>query len=140
MEGAKLITALERADEGSEYLDYTIQRGYGLMKPVPAYTRSMDAAISLIPTGWSIHRLQRRNDCRGNFTGWVAELYRANDVVLEVPSLSQAASAPLAIAAASLRVIDTLAAAEKTAPPPAPPAPVAEAPAMRVANGRFLAR
>jgi hypothetical protein len=126
MDVSKLVAALERADEGSEYLDFTIQRRYGLMKPVPAYTRSLDAAMTLIPEGWSIFRLQRRNDCRGNFNGWMAELYRASDVVIEIPSLSSAATAPLAIAAAALRVLETLEAA--TSVP-------ADSPAMRLANG-----
>jgi hypothetical protein len=102
MEPSKLIVSLEAAAEGSEYLDYAIQRLFGLMKPVPAYSRSLDAAMLLIPDGWSVHRLTRRNDCRGNFTGWLAELYRASDVVLELPS-SVGATAPLAIAAAALR-------------------------------------
>ena len=125
MDVSKLVAALERADEGSEYLDYTIQRRYGLMKPVPAYTRSLDAAVTLIPEGWSIFRLQRRNDCRGNFTGWMAELYRASDVVIEIPSLTSAATAPLAIAAAALRALDALEGG--TSAP-------AESPAMLLAN------
>jgi hypothetical protein len=107
MEAAKLIIALESAAEGSEYLDYAIQRRFGLKKPVPNYTSSMDAAMSLIPQDWSIHQLHRRNDCRGSFTGWVAELYRASDVVLE-PSNSVAASAPLALCAAAMRVHQAL--------------------------------
>jgi hypothetical protein len=102
MDAAKLIAALEAAEEGSEYLDYTIQRHFGLMKPVPLYTRSLDAALALVPEGWSVHRLTRRNDCRGSFTGWLAELYRAGDVVLELP-YSNGATAALALAAAGLR-------------------------------------
>ena len=102
MDPAKLIAAVEAASEGSEYLDYSIQRHFGLMKPVPLYTRSLDAAMALLPEGWSIHRLTRRNDCRGNFTGWMAELYRAANVVLELP-YSAGATAPLALAAAALR-------------------------------------
>jgi len=104
MEPSKLIVSLEAAAEGSEYLDYAIQRLFGLMKPVPAYSRSIDAAMLLIPEGWSVHRLTRRNDCRGNFTGWMAELYRAADVVLELPTLSLAATAPLALCASALRI------------------------------------
>jgi hypothetical protein len=102
MEPLKLIAALEAATEGSEYLDYSIQRHFGLMKPVPLYTRSLDAAMALVPEGWSVHRLTRRNDCRGSFTGWMAELYRASAVVLELP-YSAGATAPLALAAAALR-------------------------------------
>jgi hypothetical protein len=104
MEPSKLIVSLEAAAEGSEYLDYAIQRLFGLMKPVPAYSRSLDAAMLLIPEDWSVHRLTRRNDCRGNFTGWMAELYRAADVVLELPTLSLAATAPLALCASALRI------------------------------------
>ena len=104
MDTQKLIAALESAAEGSEYLDYSIQRQFGLMKPVPPYTRSIDAAMSLVPDGWSIHRLMRRNDCRGNFTGWQVELYRAKDVVLEIPSTAACATAALTIACAALQL------------------------------------
>jgi hypothetical protein len=104
MEITKLISALEAAGEGSEYLDYAIQRPFGLLKPVPAFTRSLDGAMLLLPAGWSIHRLCHRHDCRGNFTGWLAELYRAADAVIEYPAHGLAATAPLAICLASMRV------------------------------------
>jgi hypothetical protein len=100
----KVIAALEAAEDGSEYLDYAIQRQFGLMKPIPPYTRSVDAAMQLFPEGWSIHRLCRRHDCRGNFTGWLAELYRAAEAVIEHPADSQGATAPLALCLAALRV------------------------------------
>jgi hypothetical protein len=106
MDTSKLILAVEAANEGSEYLDYSIQRLFGLKKPVPAYTQSMDAAMQLIPESWSIHRLTRRNDCRGSFTGWMVELYRAADVVIDLPTQSIAATAPLAICASALRVLE----------------------------------
>jgi hypothetical protein len=105
MDISKLVLTIESAAEGSEYLDYSIQRFFGLMKPVPAYTRSVDAAMLLIPDGWSVHRLTRRNDCRGNFTGWMVDLYRAADVVLDLPTLSTAATAPLALCASALRIL-----------------------------------
>jgi hypothetical protein len=104
MDIAKLIATLQAAAEGSEYLDYAVQRQFSLMKPVPAYTRSLDAAIQLIPEGWSIHRLGQRHDCRGKFTGWFAELYRAADAVIELPANAQGATAPLAICIAAMRV------------------------------------
>jgi hypothetical protein len=112
MDAQKLIAALEGAAEGSEYLDYSIQRRFGLMKPVPPYTRSLDAAMALLPEGWSIHRLMRRHDCRGNFTAWAAELYRASDVILEAPAAATGATAPLAIACAALRVRNAMSADE----------------------------
>lgn len=104
MDIEKVISALDVAEEGSEYLDYAIQRQFGLMKPVPPYTRSVDAAMLLFPDGWSIHRLCRRHDCRGNFTGWLAELYRAADAVIEYPANSLGATAPLAICLAAMRI------------------------------------
>src|SRR5882724_2053745 len=104
METTKLVSALQAAREGSEYLDYAIQRQFSLMKPVPGYTRSIDAAMLLIPDGWSIHRLGRRHDCRGQFTGWFAELYRAADAVIEFPANSLGMTAPLALCVAAMRV------------------------------------
>jgi len=97
MDLSKLVAALEAAAEGSEYLDYAIQRQFTLMKPVPAYTSSVDAAMSLLPDGWSIHRLCHRHDCRGNFSGWFAELYRASDAVIEQPANSLGATPALAL-------------------------------------------
>lgn len=136
MEWAKLILALEGAGEGSEYLDYAIQRRFGLRKPVPAYTTSIDAAMTLIPAGWSIHQLHRRNDCRGAFTGWAAELYRATDVVLEFPSNGSAATAPLALCAAAMRVLQALEESAKETRGEMRGQP----PAMRIANGGVLLR
>jgi hypothetical protein len=105
---AKLVLAIEASADGSEYLDYSIQRLFGLKKPVPLYTRSVDAALALVPEGFSLHRLQQRTDCRGNFASWLAELYRATDVVIDIPSTSSAATAPLALCGAALRVIRAL--------------------------------
>jgi hypothetical protein len=120
MDTTKLISALQAANEGSEYLDYAIQRQFTLMKPVPAYTRSVDAAMLLIPDGWSIHRLCHHHDCRGNFTGWLAELYRAADAVIELPADSLGATAALALCVAAMR------AHERMAQPAAPAPPLAE--------------
>ena len=104
MDMVKLIAALEGAAEGSEYLDYAIQRQFRLMKPVPAYTRSLDAAMLLIPAGWSINRLCHRHDCQGSFTGWLAELYRASQAVIEYPANSPGATAALALCLAATRI------------------------------------
>jgi hypothetical protein len=104
MDMAKLISTLAAAEEGSEYLDYAIQRQFGLMKPVPPYSRSVDAAMLLFPEGWSIHRLSRRHDCRGNFTGWLAELYRAAEAIIEYPANSTGTTAPLALCLAAMRI------------------------------------
>jgi hypothetical protein len=104
MDLAKLVTALQSAKEGSEYLDYAIQRLFGTTKPVPRYTRSIDAALSLLPEGWTIHRLSQVMDCRGGFGGWIGEVYRASDAMIPHPAMTPAVSAPLALCVAALRV------------------------------------
>jgi hypothetical protein len=105
----KLVTTLQSAKEGSEYLDYAIQRLFGTAKPVPLYTRSIDAALTLLPEGWTIHRLSQLSDCHGGFGGWIGEIYRASDAMIPYPAIAPAASAPLAlcIAALRLRLVDT---------------------------------
>jgi hypothetical protein len=104
MDLATLVTTLQSAKEGSEYLDYAIQRLFGTAKPVPLYTRSIDAALSLLPEGWTIHRLSQVTDCRGGFGGWIGEIYRASDAMIPYPAMTPAASAPLALCVAALRV------------------------------------
>jgi hypothetical protein len=104
MDLAKLVTMLQGAKEGSEYLDYAIQRLFGTAKPVPLYTRSIDAAMRLLPEGWTIHRLSHISDCRGGFGGWIGEIYRASDAMIPYPSSAPAASAPLALCVAAMRV------------------------------------
>jgi len=107
MDLGKLIQLLETAGEGSEYLDYAIQRQFSFAKPVPTYSRSIDAALLLLSGGWSIHRLGQRHDCHGNFTGWAAELYRASDAVIAYPTDSLGATAPIALCIAALRIMQS---------------------------------
>lgn len=104
MDLAKLVAMLQSAKEGSEYLDYAVQRLFGTAKPVPLYTRSLDAALTLLPEGWTIHRLSQITNCQGGFGGWIGEIYRARDAMIPYPSSAPAASAPLAICVAALRV------------------------------------
>jgi hypothetical protein len=104
MDLAKLVTMLQSAKEGSEYLDYSIQRLFGTAKPVPLYTRSIDASLKVVPEGWTIHRLSQLSDCRGGFGGWIGEIYRATDAMIPFPSSAPAATAPLALCIAGLRV------------------------------------
>lgn len=105
MDLAKLVTTLQSAKEGSEYLDYVIQRLFGTAKPVPPYTRSIDAALRLLPAGWTIHRLGQISDCHGGFGGWIGEIYRASDAMIPYPSLAPAATAPLALCIAAMRLL-----------------------------------
>ncbi len=104
MDLAKLVTMLQSAKEGSEYLDYAIQRELGMAKPVPPYTRSLDAALALLPQGWTIHRLGQLSNCCGGFGGWIGELYRGSDAMIPYPAASPAASAPLALCMATMRI------------------------------------
>lgn len=104
MDLAKLVTMLQSAKEGSEYLDYAIQRIFGTAKPVPQYTRSIDAALKLLPEGWTIHRLSQLSDCRGGFGGWIGEIYRGTDAMIPFPSSAPSASAALALCVAAMRV------------------------------------
>jgi hypothetical protein len=99
----KLASSVDGATAGSEYLDYSIQRVFGLRKPIPAYTSSLDAAVMLIPESWSIYRLAHSHNCRGKFSGWTAELYQANEAMIDAAVSAQAATAALAICAAALR-------------------------------------
>ena len=57
-----------------------------------------------MPEGWTIHRLRQLTDCQGGFGGWVGEIYRASDAMIPYPSTAPAASAPLAICVAAMRV------------------------------------
>jgi hypothetical protein len=104
MDLAKLLTVLQGAQEGSEYLDYAIQRVlFRMAKPVPLYTRSLDGAMMLVPEGWTIHRLGELSNCRGGTSGWVADIFRPADAVIAFPSEGTAVSAALALCTAAVR-------------------------------------
>jgi hypothetical protein len=103
-----LASSVAGATSGSEYLDFAIQRLFGLKKPIPAYTRSLDAAMQLVPEAWSIHRMGRTHDNQGKFGTWRVELYRASEVMIDASIAGQAATAPLAVCAAALRALDAM--------------------------------
>ena len=104
MDLTKLLSLLQGSREGSEYLDYAIQRVlFRMAKPVPLYTRSLDAAMSLVPPGWTIHRLGQLSDCRGGSSGWLVDIYRPTDAVIAFPAEGTALTAPLALCTAAVR-------------------------------------
>ncbi len=104
MDFTNLATILQNAKDGSEYLDYTIQRAIvGFSKPVPEYSRSLDAAMLLMPAGWTLHRLGQLSNCRGGFGGWQCDIYRASDAMLPYPMGGTAATAALALCLAIIR-------------------------------------
>ena len=79
MDLTKLLLLLQAAPDGNDDLDDAIQRALGrARKPVPPYTRSLDAAMTLLPEGWAIHRLGQR----GNGGGWLADIYRPSEAVI----------------------------------------------------------
>jgi hypothetical protein len=104
MDLTKLLSLLQGAQEGSEYLDYAVQRVlFRMAKPVPLYTRSLDAALTLLPDDWTINRLGQLTNCRGGSAGWVAEIYRPTDAVIPFPCEGTARSAALALCIAAVR-------------------------------------
>lgn len=104
MDLTKLLSLLQGAQEGSEYLDYAVQRVlFRMAKPVPLYTRSLDAALSLVPEGWTLHRLGQLSDCRGGSGGWIADIYRPSDAVIPFPCEGTAQTAALALCVAGVR-------------------------------------
>jgi hypothetical protein len=104
MDLAKLLSLLQGAREGSEYLDYAVQRVlFRMTKPVPLYTRSLDAALTLMPEGWTLHRLGQLSNCRGGSGGWIAEIYRPTDAVIPFPCEGTSQSAALALCIAAVR-------------------------------------
>ncbi|HZS81689.1 MAG TPA: hypothetical protein VFA50_02385 [Stellaceae bacterium] len=105
MDVLKLASSIEGAATGSDYLDYAIQRLFGLKKPIPAYTSSLDAAMLLVPEPWSIHRLAHGHNGQGRLAGWAVELYRPDEVMIDASASARAVTAPLAICAAALRAL-----------------------------------
>jgi hypothetical protein len=104
MEPIRLLTQLETAKDGSDYLDHAVARELGLRaRPVPPVTRSLDATLRLLPEGWLLHRLGQLSDCRGGTRGWVAEICRASDCVIPFPPDRTAHTAPLALCMSVLR-------------------------------------
>ena len=104
MDLQEVLSLLSAAHEGSEYLDYAIQRAlFPMAKPVPRYTTSLDAAMLLRPEGWTLHRLSELGDCHGGSGGWVAEFYRPSDAMILFPCLGTAHTAALSLCIAGVR-------------------------------------
>jgi hypothetical protein len=95
------LSLIEAAWTGSPELDAAIAEVLDIAKA--PYTSSIDAAMQLIPDGWSIAQLAQRSDGRGNVAGWTAELFRRPLGILPDVPARVMASAPLALATAALR-------------------------------------
>ncbi|HLZ67683.1 MAG TPA: hypothetical protein VKQ29_15745 [Aliidongia sp.] len=100
---SRTLKLIEASHTGSAALDATIAEVLDL-DPAP-YTRSLDAAMRLVPEGWSIAHLSQRTDGRGRISGWTADLFRPNLAVLPDAPARLMPSAPLALATASFRAL-----------------------------------
>jgi hypothetical protein len=103
-----LISRLEAAKEGSRELDQEIWfnhvwEGQGDERDVPAYTSSVDAALSLVPEGWSFYRLDQYSNGPDPIWGWGAQLRCHANPEVGLAIGETRASMPLALCIASLR-------------------------------------
>lgn len=97
----RTLTLIEAAPAGSPELDAAIAAALDLA--AAPYSQSLDAAMRLVPDGWSIAQLSQRTDGRGRAAGWTADLFRPNLAVLPDAPARVMPSAPLALATASFR-------------------------------------
>jgi hypothetical protein len=99
---SRTLALIEASPAGSATLDAAIAEVLDLDQA--PYTRSLDAAMRLVPEGWSIAQLSQRTDGRGRVHGWTADLFRPNLAILPDAPARLMPSAPLALATASFRV------------------------------------
>ncbi len=97
----RTLALVEASPAGSATLDAAIAEVLDLDEA--PYTQSIDAAMRLVPDGWTIAQLSQRTDGRGRVSGWTADLFRANLAILPDAPARLMPSAPLALATASLR-------------------------------------
>lgn len=97
----RTLTLIEAAPAGSPELDAAIAAALDLA--AAPYSQSLDAAMRLVPDGWSIAQISQRTDGRGRAAGWTADLFRPNLAVLPDAPARVMPSAPLALATASFR-------------------------------------
>jgi len=98
---ARTLALIEAAPAGSAELDAAIAAA--LDTATAPYSRSLDAALQLVPNGWSIAQLSQRTNQNGRTMGWTADLYRPDLAILQDAPARIMPTAPLALAAASFR-------------------------------------
>lgn len=115
-----LIERLGKASEGSDALDREIAAackiewspdedgnfgGYNILPRRCWFTRSLDAALTLVPEGWAVHRIDQYHDRHSPAWGWGARLrcHVKPDVGIEIGE--SRASMELAICIAALKAI-----------------------------------
>jgi hypothetical protein len=99
---ARTLALIESAPVGSAELDAAIAAALEIDEA--PYSRSLDAALQLVPDGWSVAGLAQRTDARGRLAGWTAELYRPSVAVLSDAPARVMPSAALALTFACLHV------------------------------------
>ncbi len=124
-----LLAKLEAATEGSRELDAEIimeicddaiigpwpcgesepvvfhAQAIGIVdkSPVPAYTTSIDAALTLVPEGWALLRINQYHETSNPAWGWGVEMRYYTNPEIGLAIGESRASLPLAICIASLR-------------------------------------
>ncbi|GGF13487.1 hypothetical protein GCM10011611_18990 [Aliidongia dinghuensis] len=97
----RTLALVEAALVGSTELDDAIATALGTASA--PYSQSLDAAMMLVPKGWTIAQLAQRTDGRGRAVGWIADLYRPDLAVLPDAPARLMSTAALALTTASLR-------------------------------------
>ena len=115
-----LITRLEQAAEGSRELDAEIAEATGWCfvpadtmsedkwlppdwNDPPAFSTSLDAALTLVPEGYSLHRIDQYHDPHHPAWGWGAHLRPFKDREKGMAVGESRSSAALALCIAALR-------------------------------------
>jgi len=98
---ARTLALIEAAPAGSAELDAAIAAALDIAEA--PYSSSIDAALQLVPNGWSIAQISQRTDWTGRAMGWTADLYRPDLAILQDAPARIMPTAPLALAAASFR-------------------------------------
>jgi len=121
---AHLIAKLEEATEGHEDFDIVIgdlldpiAAANGDTRPIIPYTRSLDAAVTLVPEGWWLkidiarNRGSRRAQCHCKLEqdSWTQDRDLADDEPFEIEVINRP-TGPLAVCIAALK-------ARQTSPP-----------------------
>ena len=103
-----VVTAIGKADFYLQYAKAPLK----YRELVPAYTASLDAAMSLVPEGWRLGSLNERAKRVKSYSQWKAELWRGkHQTHVRVRGWSRSAltdpknGAALALTAAALRAL-----------------------------------
>jgi hypothetical protein len=106
-----LAERCEQAKRSSFLLErlIAVAVGYDPQVRIPAYTASLDAAITLVPEGWRIGDLSQHDHptlrAKGDWTAWLYPDGKLEPVTGDKPRCRFAATPALALTAAALRAL-----------------------------------